>query len=58
MKVKIIVAWFKYFNIMMVLFRENAKTLTHCLENYIMQNAMIYIVKHRLLCSHMPCFAL
>lgn len=29
---------------MMVLFRENAKTLTHCLENYIMQNAMIYIV--------------
>lgn len=43
---------------MMGLFRENAKTLTHCLENYIMQNAVIYIVKHRLLCSHMPCFAL
>lgn len=52
------VTWFKYFNIMMVLFRENAKTLTHCLENYIMHNAVIYIVKHRLLCSHMPCFAL
>lgn len=29
---------------MMALFRENAKTLTHCRENYIMQNAMIYIV--------------
>lgn len=42
---------------MMTLFRENAKTLTHCLENYIMHNSVIYIVKHRLLCSHMPCFA-
>lgn len=30
---------------MMALFRENAKTLTHCLENYIMHNAVIYIVK-------------
>ncbi len=57
MKVKIILVRFKYFNIIMVLFRENAKTLTHCLENYIMQNAVIYIVKYRLLCSHMPCFA-
>ena len=30
---------------MMALFRENAKTLTHCLENYIMHNAVIFITK-------------